>query len=336
MISSDPKDSSARIGALVLLSGGLDSQLAVCVLKDQGIPVHGITFESPFFNADKARRAAQALGVPLHVEDFASNIVSLLDKPPHGFGSNMNPCIDCHASMLRRAGAVMEDLHCRFLCTGEVLNERPMSQNYRALQTVSQCSGHHGYIVRPLSARLLPETEPERLGWITREKLLEINGRRRDVQLRLAAHYGLRDFPSPAGGCLLTDPGFSMRLRDLRDHEGLGNTASIALLRIGRHFRLGQELKLIVGRKQAENSEIEAAGGPNDLILRAAEIVGPSCLLPSTADDRQVQMAAAICARYSDSVSGLPVKIRVSSAAGERILETMPTLQGDLDKVRIC
>lgn len=335
MTEVDPSAGPESIGALVLLSGGLDSQLAVCLLKDQGIRVHGITFESPFFCAERARRAAEKLGVPLLVEDFSSDIISILHKPPHGFGSNMNPCIDCHAAMLRRAGGLMAALNCSFICTGEVLNERPMSQNYRSLQIVEKCSGFEGFIVRPLSARQLPETEPERRGWIRREKLLDINGRRREIQLGLAIRYGLREFPSPAGGCLLTDPGYSARLRDLMGHEGLADPGTIALLRLGRHFRLGPAIKVVVGRNQEENAKIEKAAGPNDLVLRADGIPGPSCLLPAAADERQTEQAAAICARYSDLLPGTPARILVSSPAGGRLLEVRPATGDELDRMRV-
>lgn len=334
-MQESPSAGSQPMGAIVLLSGGLDSQLAACVLKDQGIRVHGITFTSPFFTADKARRAAEALNVPLRVEEFSGDILALLHKPPHGFGSNMNPCIDCHAAMLRRAGGLMESLGCRFICTGEVLNQRPMSQNFRSLAIVEQCSGYAGFIVRPLCARLLPETQPEKLGWIKREKLLEINGRRRDAQLRLATHYGLKDFPSPAGGCLLTDPGFSARLRDLRDHEGLDDIDGIGLLRLGRHFRLGQLVKVVVGRNKDDNGKIERAAGANHIVLRTEGVPGPTCLLTAAASEQELQQAAAICACHSDFVQGAPVKVRVTSAAGERLLEVQPFPREGLEALRI-
>ncbi|MEI6971028.1 MAG: tRNA 4-thiouridine(8) synthase ThiI [bacterium] len=335
MTDSTSQQSPEPLGAVVLLSGGLDSQLAVCLLKAQGIRVHGITFTSPFFTADKARRAAAAVGVPLMVEDFASDVLSLLHKPPHGFGSNMNPCIDCHALMLRRAGGLMESLGCRFICTGEVLNQRPMSQNLRSLKIVEQCSGYAGFIVRPLSAKLLPETEPERLGWIRRDQLLDINGRRRDIQLRLAGKYGLTEFPSPAGGCLLTDPGFSARLRDLRGHDGLDDPAAIELLKLGRHLRLGQGTKLIVGRNMAENGKIEAFAGTKYLVLRTEVVPGPTCLLTLTTDDALVRQAAVICASYSDVAAGTPARVRVTSAGGDRFLDIQPVPRAEIDGLRI-
>lgn len=154
--------------AICLFSGGLDSQLAVCILREQGIEVAGIAFDSPFFGVDRALAAGRALGIAVHVEDFSNDILGLLRKPPHGFGSGMNPCIDCHAAMIARAGRYLENNEHHLIATGEVLNQRPFSQNRKALQIVAETSGFADYLLRPLSAQLLPETKPERLGWVDR------------------------------------------------------------------------------------------------------------------------------------------------------------------------
>ena len=194
-----------RICVLSLLSGGLDSRLAVCVLRDQGINVHGVAFDSPFFTLQHAKDAATQLDIHLHVIDFSTEIISLLEKSKHGFGRCMNPCIDCHSIMVRRAGQLMEELGFHFLSTGEVLNERPMSQNMKSLGIVGRESGYGSVLVRPLSAQLLPESDPEKAGWVDRSKLLSLSGRGRKPQMHLAEKYGLRDYPSPAGGCRLTE-----------------------------------------------------------------------------------------------------------------------------------
>ena len=223
---------------LSLLSGGLDSQLAVCVLRAAGAYVEGVTFATPFFQPDSAKKAAAALDLPLHVVDFTDDEIALVENPPHGFGGAMNPCIDCHARMIARAGEMMTSLGFDFVSTGEVLNQRPMSQNKQSLGVVEKCSGLKGRLLRPLCAQLLEPTIPEQEGLIDRSKLLALSGRRREPQMALAAQFGLVDYPSPAGGCKLTEKGFGRRLKDLLDHEGLRERRLVELLNIARRFRL--------------------------------------------------------------------------------------------------
>lgn len=324
-----------RIRALSLLSGGLDSQLAVCVLKEQGVDVHGVTFDSPFFNIAPAKTAALQIGIPLHIVNFSPDILELLKHPPHGFGRCMNPCIDCHARMLRRAGEMMDEMGFHFLSTGEVLNERPMSQNRGSLAVVAKSSGYAERIVRPLSAALLPETEPERKGWVDRSRLLALEGRGRKPQFELARKYGLEDYPTPAGGCRLTEPNFCKRLADLKEHEGLSGTHSIRMLRYGRHFRLAPKIKLIVGRNEKDNAVLEGTAELYDLILKMVDVPGPTGLLPMTAGDEDLRNAAAICARYSDTPPGEPVTVRVRSARGTHRLDVVPALHEEIEGLRI-
>lgn len=287
------------VRALVLMSGGLDSRLAACVLRAQGIAVTGVCFVSPFFEATKAREAAESLGLPLIVEDFTDDIIALVEHPKHGFGSHMNPCIDCHTAMLRRAGRIMERDGYRFLATGEVLNQRPMSQTRRNLEAVAAESGYPDSIVRPLSAQLLPETEPERRGWVDRSRLLALEGRSRKPQFALAAQYGLKDWPAAAGGCKLTEPNFAGRLRELKRHEGLRDLEAIQRLKMGRHFRLGPAVRLIVGRDAADDEALERAVRPEDIVLGPVDVPGPTALLTGTATEAEIACAAGICARYS-------------------------------------
>jgi len=330
-----PADDPRKVRALVLFSGGLDSQLAVCVLRDQDVDVEAVTFDSPFFSVGVARKSAAALGLPMHVVNFSRDIVSLLENPKHGFGSCMNPCIDCHARMLQRAGEMLEPLGCHFIITGEVLNERPMSQNRQSLEIVARESGWEDLVLRPLSAGLLPETRPARMGWVSRSKLLSIEGRGRKPQLRLAKHYGLKDFPSPAGGCLLTDPSFCRRLKDLRDHEGFNGERSMHLLRIGRHFRLAEQLKVIVGRNEGDNAALEGHAELYDLVLRVEDVPGPTAILPFTASDEQIDLAAAICARYSDVSGNGPVVVRVRSSRDLRRVSVEPAATEAVDALRV-
>jgi tRNA-uridine 2-sulfurtransferase len=332
---SAPEMTQRTVRAFCLLSGGLDSRLAVCVLRDQGIEVHGLAFESPFFSPEPPREAAAQLEIPLRLVDFTADIVALLKNPPHGFGSCLNPCIDCHARMLRRAGEIMVRDGFDFLATGEVLNERPMSQNKRSLGIVAKDSGYADLILRPLSARLLEPTLPEREGWVDRERLLDLEGRGRRRQITLAAHYGLHQYPNPAGGCRLTEPTFCTRLKDLKDHEGLDDVRAIRLLRCGRHFRLGPGLKLIMGRDEADNQFLESTADPSDWLIRAETIPGPTALLPAAATEEQIGQAAAICVRYSDAPGGESVAVRVWSGQQERRLQVAAMPREEADRVRL-
>ncbi len=321
--------------ALCLLSGGLDSQLAVCVLREQGLHVEGVVFDSPFFSLQTARRASEALDLPLRVVNFTPDIVRLLEAPPHGFGSEMNPCIDCHAHMLRRAGERLAEWGFDFLATGEVLNERPMSQNRQSLGVVERDSGFADLVLRPLSARLLPPTRPEREGWVDRERLLALQGRGRKPQLALARRYGLTFVPSPAGGCRLTEPGYCRRLRDLKAHEGIHGERSLNLLRVGRHLRLDGRTKLIVGRDQHDNVLLEGTVELYDLLLRLEEIPGPSGLLPNTAGEEHIRLAASICARYAGVEAGCPVTVRVRSSRGVRNLQVPAAEPGFCERLLV-
>lgn len=262
----------------VLMSGGLDSQLAVRVLENAGAEVEALTFETPFFSPDAARKAASALGVKLTVVDFTDDEIALIESPPHGFGGAMNPCIDCHARMIRRAGALMQESGYDFVATGEVMGQRPMSQNKQSLGIVARDSGLEGRLVRPLSAKLLPPSIPETEGLLDREKLLDISGRSRERQMALAKEFGIVNYPSPAGGCKLTEEGFCRKLKDLMDHEGLHTRRLLELLRVGRHYRLPDGSALIVGRDANENALLEGESARGTL-LDCGDLKGPTSLL---------------------------------------------------------
>lgn len=305
-----------------MLSGGLDSTLAICVLRAQGLHMEAVVFESPFFSSRAARKAAGALGVRLHVLDFTADIVALVQHPPHGFGGAMNPCIDCHARMLNRAGAHMAELGFDFLATGEVLNQRPMSQNRRSLQIVSADCGYADRLVRPLSAQLLDPTEPERRGLIDRARLLALNGRSRRAQMELALQYGIREYPAPAGGCLLTEGGFCRKLQDLLAHEGPAELRLVHLLRTGRHLRLPGGAKCIVGRNHMDNEELEAAATPADTLIATLNVPGPTLLLPGSASAADVELACGVCAGYADKradAAGTMVRLMRGADAEERL-----------------
>lgn len=289
-----------KVRAFGLLSGGLDSILAVKVIQSQGIEVTGLAFVCPFFGAHRAKEAANNLNIPLIIKDFTQDHFQIVKNPPHGYGKTMNPCIDCHALMLKMAGQLMEKEGFDFIFTGEVLNERPMSQNRQSLQVVAKISEYEKHIVRPLSAKLLEVTEPEKKGLVDRNTLLDIQGRSRKRQISLAKEFGILEYPNPAGGCLLTDRGFSNRLKELLEHNVNPAYFELQLLRFGRHFRVSPHSKLIVGRDEQENGIIEKFIIENSFLLMADEVPGPVCLLVGNDAEENVNIAARICASYSD------------------------------------
>ena len=281
---------------LSLLSGGLDSQLAVRVLQRAGADVEGVVFETPFFSSAAARRAAAALGIALHVVDFTDDEIALIENPPHGFGGAMNPCIDCHAAMIRRAGEMMAASGFDFVATGEVQGQRPMSQNRQSLGVVEKSSGLSGRLVRPLSAKLLEPTIPEVEGKLDRESLLDISGRARDRQIAIAAEFGIVDYPSPAGGCRLTEEGFCRKLKDLQEHEGLGNRRLVELLSVGRRFRLPGGSSVILGRNRDENAVLRGEAGE---VIEPSDRPGPTALVPVVKSESDLEAAREIVRAWS-------------------------------------
>ncbi len=309
ILPSSKLNQGKKIRALGLLSGGLDSILAAAVLKTQGLEVTAVCFTTPFYGAGRAQEAAVHLGLPLKVLDLTEKFFPLIYHPPHGFGRRHNPCIDCHILMLREAGALMSAEGFDFLFTGEVLAQRPMSQHRGTLNLVARESGFPDLVLRPLSARLLQPTQPELLGWVDRESLLDLSGRSRKRQIALAAAYGLSRYPSPAGGCLLTDPGYAARLKELLRHQAEVSRQDLELLKWGRHFRLPRGAKVIVGRTHRENEALLALKAPGDLLLQVQGFPGPLVLVPDSATEEESQEAAALAAAYSDAPAGTPVTV---------------------------
>lgn len=294
---------------VALLSGGLDSQLAVKMMQKQGFEVSAVAIKTPFCDFDcgrgcgfEIRERADSLGVNLKTVYLGDEYIEMLKNPKYGFGSGMNPCIDCRAMMFKAAKKHMEEINADFIISGEVLGQRPMSQHGPALKTIEKEAGLEGYIVRPLSAALLPTTIPEKNGLIKRENLGMIRGRTRKSQLQMAKEFGIEDPPNAGGGCLLTDPAFAIRAKDLFKHVATPTTNDIDLLKIGRHFRLDKNTKLVVGRNKDENDMIKALALENDLIIYVKDYVGPTALLRgSDLGDNKQQLCAAITLRYSDA-----------------------------------
>lgn len=284
--------------AIALLSGGLDSILAVKLIQEQGIEVIGAVFTAPFFGSDRAFKAAEQLSIPLQIIDFTDDFIPVLLNPKYGYGRNMNPCIDCHALMLKKAGELKKKLEASFIVTGEVLGERPKSQNAQALHIVARDSGLKGYILRPLSAKLLSPTIPEEKGWVDREKLLAIRGRSRKAQMSLAEEFDLK-YPTPASGCLLTDPGFSQRLKGILAERPEPGREDFELAKHGRHFQ-APGARIVVLRQKAELEPLLACAGPGDYLLWLREIPGPCTLVRGkNISAHALRIACALTAHYS-------------------------------------
>jgi tRNA-specific 2-thiouridylase len=289
------------VKALCAFSGGLDSLLASELVRAQGVEVLALFFETPFFSSARARKSAAAVNIPIKIVDITHRHLSMLQDPKHGFGGHMNPCIDCHALMIRIMGEMLEEEGASFVITGEVVGQRPMSQNIRALSMVECESGLQGLVLRPLSAKRLQPTVPEKRGWIDREKMLGFSGRSRKPQMALAERLHIKEYPSPAGGCLLTDEVFSRRLKDLLSAKPDFELREIELLKVGRHFRLGPNTKLVVGRNKKENEAIHTLWKESDLLLGTMSVPGPTVLVSGDVSPELADLAASMTVSYSDA-----------------------------------
>ena len=330
--------------AVALLSGGLDSNLAVRIIREQGIDVEAVAIKTPFCDFDCGRgcghnlkEVAADLGIKLKTVYLGEEYLKMVKNPKYGYGSGMNPCIDCRAMMYKSAKEHMENIGADFLITGEVLSQRPMSQNRRALQIIERAAQMTGKVVRPLSAGNLPPSEPEIIGLIKRENLYSINGRSRKEQIKLAARYGILDPPNAAGGCLLTDKSFSKKLKDLITKGDRDMTMNdIQLLKVGRHFRLSGGSKLIVGRNEDENEIISGLANHRDLLLEAEEYKGPVGMLRGTDLQSVLSTAAAIVLRYSDAPKVSVSTVRVWSEDKIMVnITSVPCEESILNKLRI-
>jgi len=286
--------------------------LAAEAIRAQGIDVLALFFETPFFGPVKARKSARAMGLRLKVVNITRRHLEVVRHPKSGYGSAMNPCVDCHALMFRIAGEMLASEGASFVFTGEVLGQRPMSQNRGSLNRVANESGLKGLLVRPLSAKRLAPTIPEENGWIQRDRLFDFQGRSRKPQMEMAKRLNISGYPPPGGGCLLTEKGFSRRLKDLLTDRSDVETRELELLKSGRHFRIGPHAKLVVGRDKEENDIIQALAGEQDLILKSVSVPGPTVLFSGEPSGNALDMAAAIAAAYSDTVTGDINDVRIS------------------------
>ena len=298
--------------ALAMISGGLDSILSAKLIKDQGIEVIGICFKSYFFNEDNARRMTKQIDIPLEVVDFSKEHFEMVKNPSHGWGKNMNPCIDCHAMMMRYSGELLKKFNADFIITGEVLNQRPMSQNKSALNIVKKQSGFSDKILRPLCAQNLEPTPMEINGLVDREKLLKISGRSRKVQMELAEKWGIKDYPSPAGGCKLTEPNYAVRLKELVERKDAISERDIALLSIGRHFITDNKVKIIVTRTAEEGEQIKKLLGKQDNMFLTAKYNGAMVVVPGDQElnEADIITACKISVRYSKGKDEKQVEVK--------------------------
>ncbi len=295
--------------AVALFSGGLDSMLAIKLILEQGIEVHALNFLTIFCTCTskgcmhQATKASKELGVPLKVMNITKEYMEVVKNPKHGRGRAMNPCIDCRIFTFKKAKAFMDEIGASFVITGEVLGQRPMSQRRHAIELIEKESGLKGLILRPLSAKLFEATLPEKERIVDREKLLDIQGRMRVKQISLAEELGISDYPCPAGGCLLTDKGFSNRLNDLLKYKPNYDLSDLHILKTGRQFRINAKSKLFVGRNEKENETLLSFSQPGDYVFDIIDIPSPIALVRGKVDEKELNLAASIIARYSDANS---------------------------------
>ncbi|MDY0270067.1 thiamine biosynthesis protein [Trichloromonas sp.] len=320
---------------LGLLSGGLDSILAALALRRQGVEIACVAFVTPFFGAERSLKTAQMLDFPLQIRDISEIHLAMLKSPRYGYGKNMNPCIDCHALMYRLAGDIMEEKGFDFLFSGEVLGQRPMSQNLSALRAVANHSGYPKRILRPLSARLLPITAMEDEGLVDRERLLDIQGRSRRRQQELATEWGIVDYPSSGGGCLLTESSFSGRLRDLFVHRPEADVTDVELLKVGRQFRLSPKAQLAVGRNQSDNEAIKRLVRPSDTLIRADNFSGPLGLVSGDAGAEELAAAGAIVVAYGKGRDKTTVRVLLQQAQRKWTIDVPPMPQVAISRMQI-
>lgn len=317
------------IRALGLISAGLDSTLALHHMHRLGLQVVALHFVNGFHSSihtgrgrPGALKLAEELGIPIRVIDNAADVLQLVKQPDHGYGSNVNPCIDCRITMFRIARERLADEDARFLFTGEVVGQRPMSQRREAMELIDREAGVEGLVVRPLCGKHLPETLAEREGWIDRDELLDISGRGRRAQMELAAEWGITDYESPAGGCLLTDPGFAVRVRDeLR--FGDPDIREVQLLKVGRHFRLFPESKAILGRNADDCQTLVDLLGPGDLRIEARDVTGPVATVRGKADEESVLRTAALVLRYAGADDDRPQAVQVTTVGSSDEVKTV-------------
>jgi tRNA U34 2-thiouridine synthase MnmA/TrmU len=319
--------------AIALFSGGLDSILACRVVARQGIEVIAVRFISPFFNYDllldpsySAEMKAK-YGIEIMLRDISAEYMALLRAPAHGYGKNFNPCLDCKIFMMTKAREMMQELGATFLISGEVLGQRPMSQRRDALRVVERDSGCDGILLRPLCAKHLNPTRPELEGVVDRSQLCDFSGRGRSQQIALAKEMGVVDYPTPSGGCVLTDVNVSGRIKRYYEENEVLHVADMRLLTLGRHYLLPGGAWLAMGRGEVENAKVLSLAGPEDVTMKLVDRPGPTALVRNLREASDLAIAAGMVARYGKKgEDGLPLPGEVESvgASGSTILVGVP------------
>ena len=337
--------------AVALVSGGLDSMLAVKVMQDLGVHVEGINFFTGFCveghthairkkDRSKPKRnnalwVAEQLNMKLHIIDVSEPYKDVVINPKHGYGANLNPCLDCKGFMVQKAYEWMQEHDFDFLITGEVMGQRPMSQRKDTMPVVSKESGAGDLLLRPLCAKLLPETKPEREGWVDREALLDFSGRNRKPQMALAARYGFENYAQPAGGCcFLTDANYSSKLADLWQARGekTYEIDDIVMLKVGRHLRPRPNFKLIIAREEGETNFLKGYR-KRYISLNTISHTGPIALVDGELSDDDLNLAARLVARFSSGRDAESVTVRVMQMDGtERIIDVLPMPPADVSQ----
>jgi len=333
---------SEKIKAVGLISGGLDSALAVRVIQEQDIEVIGLSCKHPF-HADPPsgekpypERVAHELGIKLVRPDVTDEMLAMVKNPPHGYGKHLNPCIDCRIIYLKEGASLMMEHGAKFLVTGEVLGQRPMSQRRDAMDIIDRDSELRGLILRPLCAKLLKPAIPEEEGWVDRDMLLDISGRSRKKQMELAKRFELEQFSSPGGGCLLTMEDFARKMEDLIKNRDDLDRNDVDLLKSGRHFRLSPDAKLVVGKNDSDNKRIAGLARSGDLVITSVDVPGPLGLLRGEGDEEKIKSACGIIGRYIGRAKG-SVKFSIKAASGEQkaTVEVAPFDRNALEDYRI-
>jgi len=330
--------------AIALLSGGLDSTLAVKVILDQGIDVLALNFTSPFCTCtgknsgckSEAVRVAEEFGIPIKVMNKGLEYLEILRNPKHGYGKGLNPCIDCRIYLLQKAKEYMLEIGADFVFTGEVLGQRPMSQRRDTLRVIERESGLEGLLLRPLSAQHFKPTIPENEGWVDRDKLLSIHGRSRKPQMDLAQELDVKNYPCPAGGCLLTEVSFVGKVRDVFDHTETLNLRDFRLLKLGRHFRIGERTKVVMGRNDAENQLLEQAVQKGEATLRWLGGSSPLAAVLGESSEELLARAGQVLLRYTKAEKGAEAELELWLDGAERRLSTVNCLDEEaVEKLRL-
>lgn len=322
-----------------MFSGGLDSVIAVHLLKQQKLNITALHFVLPFesglgFEHTPVKKYAEALAVPLRIEEEGNEFLEMMCSPDFGFGKHVNPCIDCRIRRLRKAKAVMDETGASFIATGEVIGQRPQSQRKGSLLVIEEQTGLEGLLLRPLSAQLLKPTIPENEGWVDRSKLLAIRGRSRKEQLAYAKRYGLKH-GAPAGGCVLTEKEVANRFLELRNNKKEISLNDFKLLAYGRHFRINPSARLIVGRFKGENDSIEKLVEEGDIKIELAEITGPTALGRGVFAEEDIQKIASITARYSRDREKESTLVKIEKEGAVNTVKVKPASEKECNRLRI-